>query len=524
MPQWRLVSGYILLRRLAGITSAIPHDKNNVPLHSTYNLYVNVFAKAGGYPERVAFRTIGKSLTYRQLQERVLQAAIAFRENGIDARSCVALDAKTALPSLTAALAFALIGCKWVFASREAQANPLLFITHLVQDGPRNLTNRYKTVTMDESWHDGRTADSKLTHESFIRRVEPERILVIGQSSGTTGEPKFFPITADNASKRVDPKYLLDPSPVPILASMFHVLHAAIFFGLLRALKKGGTLVFGINKAHWQEAGVTALIASTMHASQIFEGRAGQASGKIPRLWVTGSPIYPAFLDQALEHFDDVVNSYGSIEASIVCHQVIKDRMAEGEVVGVGAAMFDHVLEVVDEIGRPVKRGDVGEVRYQSPLLTTGYIGDAAATKTFFRDGWFYPGDTGYLDSKGRLFITGRSNDLLNIGGTKMNAAAVDGVLQSAPGIADGACFTEPGPAGFAQLSVAVVARQADDQNKMAGDLVKHLAKHFAPDLMPCLIYFAETIPRNNNGKVQRTIARQKAESGEWPCVRIKED
>ncbi len=84
------------------------------------NLYVNVFSKAENYPERVAFRTIGKSLTYGQLQERILQAAVAFRENGIDARSCVALDARKSLPSLTATLAFALIGCKWVFASREA--------------------------------------------------------------------------------------------------------------------------------------------------------------------------------------------------------------------------------------------------------------------------------------------------------------------------------------------------------------------------------------------------------------------
>ena len=42
-------------------------------------------------------------------------------------------------------------------------------------------------------------------------------------------------------------------------------------------------MVFGLNKAHWQEAGVTMLMASPMHAAQIIEGRAGQASGKISR-------------------------------------------------------------------------------------------------------------------------------------------------------------------------------------------------------------------------------------------------
>ncbi|MEQ1523631.1 MAG: AMP-binding protein, partial [Aestuariivirga sp.] len=314
---------------------------NEVRPDSDYNLYVKVFSRAESYPERVAFRAVGKSLTYGQLQERVLQATVVFRENGIDARSCVALDARTSLPSLTAALAFALIGCKWVFASREAERNPLLFITHLVQDGPHHLASQYKTVTMDETWYNGPARDPKLTHASFAGRVEPERILVIGQSSGTTGEPKFFPITAENAIKRINPKYLLDPSPIPVVASMFHVLHAAIYFVLLRVFAKGGTVVFGINKAHWQEAGVTMLMASPMHAAQIVEGRAGQASGKIRRVWLAGSPVYPAFLDQALDHFDEVVNAYGAMEASIVCHQAIKHRMTEGEVVGVGPAMED---------------------------------------------------------------------------------------------------------------------------------------------------------------------------------------
>ena len=155
-------------------------------MDTSYNLYLNVFSKAEGYPERAAFRTTGNSLTYGQLQERVLQAAIAFRETGIDARSCVALDARTSLPALTATLAFALIGCKWVFASREAQENPILFITHLVQDGPHNLSNRYKTIVIDEAWHSGSTPDSKLTPAAFAGRVESERTLVIGQSSGTT--------------------------------------------------------------------------------------------------------------------------------------------------------------------------------------------------------------------------------------------------------------------------------------------------------------------------------------------------
>ena len=90
-----------------------------------------------------------------------------------------------------------------------------------------------------------------------------------------------------------------------------------------------------------------------------------------------------------------------------------------------------------------MKTGETGEVRYKTPLLVTGYIGDDDATRTFFRNGWFHPGDTGYLNSKKQLFITGRVNDLMNIGGTKLNAAKDRWSHSVGAGIADGACFSE---------------------------------------------------------------------------------
>lgn len=488
-------------------------------MHASYNLYLRVFAGAENYPDRLALILPDRSFTYGQLKERVKQAAAVIRTNGVDRNACVALDTRKSLPALTAALALSLLGCKWMVASREALNNPLLFITHLIQDGPNNLTSQYKTITMDEAWHSGRVPESKLEFASLAGGAEPERILVIGQSSGTTGQPKFFPITAENAVRRINPKYLLDPSPLPVVASMFHVLHAAIYFVLLRVFAKGGTLVFGIDKAHWQAAGVTMLMASPMHAAQIIEGRAGKASGKIPRVWLAGSPIYPAFLDQALDHFTEVVNAYGAMEASIVCHQVFKERLAKGDIVGVGSAMDDVVLEVVDESGHQVKMGEVGEVRYKTPLLVAGYIGDSATTRTFFRDGWFYPGDTGYLNANKQLFIIGRVNDLLNIGGTKLNAAMIDGIIQSISGIGDGACFTEPSPLGFDQLSIVVVAMNVSNQKKIAGELLKKLIARFRRKLLPTSIYFAETIPRNENGKVLRNLARSRAQSGIWRLV-----
>ncbi len=490
-------------------------------MHTSYNLYLRIFGGAENYPDRLALTMPGKSFTYGQLQERVAQAAAAFSMNGIDRRVCVALDTRKSLPALTAALALSFLGCKWLFASREALNNPLLFITHIVQDGPHHLNSRYKIVTMDEAWHSGDVPAAAPAHQVRPYANGPDDILVICQSSGTTGDAKFFPITAETAIRRLDPKYLLDPSPLPVVASMFNVAHAGIYLVTLRALAKGGTLVFGTDQGHWREAGVTLVLASQMHLAQLFEKWGG---GRFARVWLAGSPLHPAFLDRALNHFEEVLNAYGAGEAGIVCYLPLRNRVPEGETISVGTALDGIVVEVVDDTGKPVKEGDTGEIRYRSPLLATGYIGDSAATRVSFRDGWFHPGDTGYFNSRKELFITGRVNDLVNIGGTKLNAAAIDGIIQSIPGIGDGACFTEPGPLGFDQLSIVVVAMSAESREKIAGELLKKLTARFRSRLLPASIYFAEAIPRNDNGKVLRGMARKKAKSGDWRQVTPAKD
>ena len=155
--------------------------------------------------------------------------------------------------------------------------------------------------------------------------------------------------------------------------------------------------------------------------------------------------------------------------------------------------------------------GKRGRGEISIALAHDGLFGDSAATKTCFRDGWFYPGDTGYFNASRQLFITGRVNDLLNIGGTKLNAAAVDGIIQSTSGSATEPAFMEPGPSGFEQLSIVVVPMSAANRENTASELLKKLAARFARDVLPPSIYIAEAIPRNENGKVLRNAARQKA-------------
>ena len=92
-------------------------------------------------------------------------------------------------------------------------------------------------------------------------------------------------------------------------------------------------------------------------------------------------------------------------------------------------------VEVVDDVGQPLPPGRLGEVRIA--LAQTGgasHLGDAKTTAAQYQDGWFYPGDLGVFDERGRLSLRGRASDVVNIDGNKIVVEPWERKLQEALG------------------------------------------------------------------------------------------
>jgi acyl-coenzyme A synthetase/AMP-(fatty) acid ligase len=130
----------------------------------------------------------------------------------------------------------------------------------------------------------------------------------------------------------------------------------------------------------------------------------------------------------------------------------------------------------------------------------SGYLGDPDATERAFRDGWFYPGDTGSLDNAGYLTLTGRVDERLNLGGNKIDPIAIEAVLDAQPGIEESAVVAVQPKAGRPVLVAVVVAAAPIDEavlKKMCGE---RLGVH----CVPARIVMAQSIPRNSGGKIMR--------------------
>jgi len=159
----------------------------------------------------------------------------------------------------------------------------------------------------------------------------------------------------------------------------------------------------------------------------------------------------------------------------------------------------DVTIEIVDDKNLPVASGEVGIIRYRRSGMASGYYNNPAATTEFFKDGFFYPGDMGYLDSSGRLVLEGRSNEVINLGGVKMNPEVIDAIAMAQLGVIDCAAFSIPGPAGVEQLAIALVT----DSDFSPENFEKAMAKKSKYPLAAAFLVSA--IARNENGKILRS-------------------
>jgi acyl-coenzyme A synthetase/AMP-(fatty) acid ligase len=157
-------------------------------------------------------------------------------------------------------------------------------------------------------------------------------------------------------------------------------------------------------------------------------------------------------------------------------------------------------VEAVDERGTPMAADTEGIIRLRTPYMASGYVGQPEASAQFFRDGWFYPGDYGYVTQDGLLVITGRLETRLNVGGDKINPERIEGVLMSFPGVADAAVMTMPNALGIEDIYALVQTSGSFDQNALRGHCEAKLTRSF----IPVRFIAVDQIPRNEMGKIER--------------------
>jgi acyl-coenzyme A synthetase/AMP-(fatty) acid ligase len=190
-----------------------------------------------------------------------------------------------------------------------------------------------------------------------------------------------------------------------------------------------------------------------------------------------------------------IYNSYGSTEAGFIAISRLGSNEAEGAWI---APQID--LQIVDDNDNQLPSMSVGHIRYRRDDMVTSYYKNPLATELFFRNGYFYPGDLGFIDHAGRLILQGRSTDVLNLGGVKISPERIESIALAQIGVRDCAVFASVGDSGVEKLCIAVVV-DADFDREIFKESMAAKSPHAIG-----WVQIVSAIPRNETGKIQRNL------------------
>lgn len=462
-------------------------------------------------PDAPALVGPDETLTFKQLAWRATKWAGALSKAGVKPGQIVV----TRLPrefDAVATIALSMIGAvsasntakqfydfepitQWLIARKEVENYP---IQKQILLSPIWIQRAYNDI--EPSQLHGFEAEDSLARLVF--------------TSGTTGRPKAVPLTSWQLDYRTRQGVDQLQSPGPILA-IYDLGSAAGLMRLTGDMLRGepylclgvrsdprnpvklskNVPIVGLQGSPAQVQGfLDAFLRSPFDFSNLKFMRSGGAS-----------------VPQDLQRFVEsrfgfpLEIGYGSTEAGYLA---VRYQSAEDDSRDVGAPLQDVQIQVVDEHDQTLPQGEVGIVRIKTPDTVSGYYQDSEATAKAFKDGWFYPGDTGHLTAAGHLVVGGRVSEFINLGGLKLDPTLLDAFaaevsqLNAATEIA---AFGYYDARGQMKLGFAYPASVKPNTRAIQKAIAK---KYLVKD-----VYFmaVATLPTNDAGKVKRATLSEMA-------------
>jgi len=201
-----------------------------------------------------------------------------------------------------------------------------------------------------------------------------------------------------------------------------------------------------------------------------------------------------------------IVERYGMSETNMNTSNPYDGERRPGTV---GLPLPGVEIRITDlETGAPLELGEVGMIELKGPNVFAGYWRMAEQTEAAFReDGYFVTGDMGRIGADGYVSIVGREKDLIISGGLNVYPVEVEGEIEKIEGVSECAVIGVP-HSDFGEAVVAVIVLK-QGFNPVPNDIIGMLARSLAGFKRPKAVFFAEALPRNAMGKVEKVRLRE---------------
>ncbi len=351
-------------------------------------------------------------------------------------------------------------------------------------------------------------AVSRIKSMAEAARV-PDGVADVLFTTGTTGRPKG--VMVSHRAIEADAENLVEAqgyhagltfvtsgplSHIGTLSKIWPTLLAGGTLHIMQGMKDADALLRAFETAPCRAA--TFLVpASIRILLAIDRRRLSAAADKVEFIETGAAPIAAADMQILRETLPQsrLYNTYASTETGIIAtHDYATGECLPG---CLGLPMRHSRFFITPD----------GRVACQGPTLMTGYLADEALTASVLRDGILYTGDTGSIDAQGRLHLEGRRDDVINVGGYKVQPSEVEDAAMAAGGLKECVCVACDHPIAGTALKLIVVPDGTKPFD--ARQLARHLRTVIEPYKLPSRFELADSVARTYNGKIDRKHYRQ---------------
>ncbi|HSG44773.1 MAG TPA: AMP-binding protein [Anaerolineales bacterium] len=501
--------------------------------------FLNSFTEnVSKYPNKIAIEFIDPPLqryTYAELDESVNRTAGYLQSLGVESGDRVALQLTKSIEFILLHLATVRLGAITLPLNLAYPPDELKYFLEdsgaklffvLESDNEKietilpDLPDLQECVYLDPSKPEGfqnlLTSEHVVSIPSFSTTDDDDTAVII-YTSGTTGRPKGAEITHGNLTSNMEALHktwgwqtddvLLHVLPIFHVHGLFVAMHGAFYAGAVTKMMRAFDPQRTLELLSSGECSVF-MAVPTIHKRLLDVPNANQFDLSKVRLITSGSDRLP---DEVFSGYQKtfgytLLERYGMTETGMNCSNPLNGERRIGSV---GHPLPGVELRIVhSETGEILPDGEIGDVQLRGPNVFKRYWKQPDKTaESFSADGWFKTGDLGFRENDGYITLCGRSKDLIISGGLNIYPPEVERVLVDHPAVDVCAVIGCP-DAEWGEVVTAVVVLE-EGESVSESELIEFCREKLAPYKSPKAIAFADSLPRNAMGKVQKAQLRK---------------
>ena len=499
------------------------------------------------YPDRVATKEVeGHCVyTYKNLKERVNRMGNALYALGARKGDRVAILSQNSFEYIESALSVPNAGliyvvCNFRLAPPEiaavlSDAEPsILIVQEQFAEIARGILSSIPSVQKiiyfgssdkrPEGWFDYEELIEHSSPAEVAVDVFEDDIAMLMYTSGTTGLPKGVMQTHGNfyhagrvCSKNND---LTMDDRVFIVCPMYHITAHYTFFGSIYTAcpayifsRWDVDLFLEMSEREKLTAGMFATPMVMMMLDSPNIDKYDVSSWRT--LWFAGAGIIPVVYKKFIDKFGNILGEHhGTTESTGVTTNLsvhdIGEALERGDtkiLESCGRASYDMEVLIVDDTGRPVGPGGIGEMIVRGPGMSLGYWRKKDATEKAFKGEWFHTEDVCSIDENGYIRVIDRLKDMIITGGENVYPAEVEKVLHTHDFVKESCVIGVPHPT-WGEAVAAIVVLNSGVEIEPA-DITKYCKGKIAGYKVPKVVHFVPELPRNAAGKILKRELRE---------------